>query len=89
MRLLPLADFPLDVSHTELVDQLKGDQSLQDILTGVVSLAEIASRACSYVVQNQLLFRKWTSLSDEGVEGVVFQLVVPERFRPLVWKNSS
>ncbi|KAF0047719.1 hypothetical protein F2P81_001352 [Scophthalmus maximus] len=81
-----LSDFPLSVSHTELLQEQQSDPSLKNIFDCVLSTPDIKSTACGYFLQNGLVFRKWISLGNDFVKGAVFQLVVLAKFRPLVLK---
>ncbi|XP_041849949.1 uncharacterized protein LOC121645524 [Melanotaenia boesemani] len=80
---LSVADFPLEVSHEELVREQRADPSLTVAFGLAVPGAAIASVASGYFVHDGLLFRKWTFGGDRARE-VVFQLVVPSIFRTVV-----
>lgn len=85
-NLLSLAHFPLHVNHKDLVQEQRSDPTLISAFDLVVPADEIDSLANGYLVKNDVLFRKWTSVSDLGVRDAVFQLVVPSKFRPAVLK---
>ena len=81
-----LADFPLSVSQTDLLKEQQNDSTLTEVFDRVLSISEIHDAASGYFLQNGVLFRKWVSLYNDFVGNAVFQLVVPEKFRPLVLK---
>ncbi|KAJ0033824.1 hypothetical protein NQD34_000931 [Periophthalmus magnuspinnatus] len=81
--ILSVTDFPLNVSHNDLVQEQRNDPTLRDAFDLVVPEAQIASMANGYFVQNDVLFRKW-SPPGECVFDAVFQIVVPTKFRTAV-----
>ncbi len=81
-----LAELPLSLSHGEVVQEQRNDVSLKEIFQCVLPALEIGNVASGYFLHEELLFRKWVPVSEDGVKGDVFQVVVPARFRPLVLK---
>lgn len=79
-----LSDFPLSVSHAELVAEQRSDPSIKELLETAVPVAEVKDKAHGYFLDNGLLVRKWVPCSEVGVENPIFQTVVPAKFRNLV-----
>lgn len=83
---LPLADFPLSVSYSELVAEQWGDSSLSNLFQHVKPDAEIEDSASRYFLQNSLLVRKWVDYKGKVLGEPVLQVVLPLRFREAVLK---
>ena len=77
------SELPVSLSH-EVLHEQRSDSSLEEIFEHVLPAADIKSAASGYFLHNDLLFRKWVPVDDDGVKADVFQLVVPTKFRLLV-----
>lgn len=81
-------DLPLPWSHGEFVKEQHTDQSLSSLFGQAVSPNVFESVAHGYAVQNGLLMRKWTPLSDTLLGEPWLQIVVPSAFRSSVMKTA-
>ncbi len=83
---LPLSDFPLSVSHSELVLEQQADSSLSELFQLVKPDTEMEDSASGYFLQNSLLVRKWVDHKGKALGNPVFQIVVPSKFCDSVLK---
>lgn len=83
-----LPDFPLPLSHDELVKEQNADQSLAVLFGQAVSADTFKNIAHGYNVQNGLLVRKWTDLTDTMLGEPWLQVVVPSTIRHSVMKTA-
>lgn len=81
-----LSELPLSLSQSEVVRVKRNDPSLKGLFERVLPATEIASAANGCLLFNELLFRKWVPVGEHTVKGDIFQLVVPDKMRPLVLK---
>ncbi len=83
---LPLSDFPLSVSHSELVLEQQADSSLSELFQLVKPDTKMEDIAIGYFLQNSLLVRKWVDHKGKALGNPVFQIVVPSKFLDAVLK---
>ena len=83
-----LPDFPLTLSHEELVKEQHEDHSLSLLFERAVPAECFESVAHGYSVQDGLLVRKWTPSTNISLGEPWFQVVVPTTIRPLVLKTA-
>ncbi|XP_034567353.1 uncharacterized protein LOC117832370 [Notolabrus celidotus] len=81
-------DTLLSVSHGDLAAEQRADPSLRQLFDAVLCPEEGSSAAGGYVLQGELLVRKWLAHGEDFVGEPVFQVVVPEKFRGEVLKTS-
>lgn len=86
LRLRLCLIFPLSVPQSELMQEQVCDSSLKELFDHVLSAAKINNAASGHFLDNELLFRKWVVLDSDCVGDAVFELVVLNKFRPLVLK---
>lgn len=80
---LPLSDFPVSLSCSELVVEQQADMSLKGLFAQVRPASEVVDSAWGDFLQDLLLVRKW--LPHAGLDGdPVFQIAVPTKFRSAV-----
>lgn len=71
----PLA---LPVTQDKLISAQQADKTLRPCFDAAVTPEAAKTRPVAYVVENELLMRKWTSPVAAGMEwGVTYQIVVP------------
>ena len=83
---IPLSDFPLSITRSDLVAEQQADAYLKEIFPLVRPEEELFDSACGYFLQDSLLVRKWLSHKGRFVGEPVFQIVLPEKLRPSVLK---
>lgn len=76
---LSALSFP--VSAKELGREQQSDSSLNEVFQTTVSPSEVDNTARGYVVHNGVLLRKWIPHKGDFVGDLVFQIVVPAKFR--------
>lgn len=81
-----LPEFPASVSWEEWVKAQKADPSLSDLFEHVFPGDDVQSVAHGYLVQNELLVRKWVPCNGDVIGEPTYQVVVPEKFRGEVLK---
>lgn len=82
---LPLSDFSVSLSCSELVVEQQADMSLKGLFAQVRPASEVVDSAWGDFLQDLLLVRKW--LPHAGLDGdPVFQIAVPTKFRSAVLK---
>ena len=83
-----LPDFPLSLSHGDLVKEQLADQSLCSLFERAVPADTFESMAHGYCIQNGLLVRKWTPSNETSVGEPWLQVVVPATARSAVMKTA-
>ena len=83
-----LPDFPLNISHEDLVKEQRADQSLGSLFERDVPTDTFESMAHGYTVKNGLLVRKWTPSTDTSVGEPWLQVVVPATAKQAVMKTA-
>ncbi len=81
-------DSLLSVSRSDLVAEQRADPSLNQLFEAVLSPEDGNSAASGYLLQGELLVRKWLSHGEDFLGKPVFQIVVPAKFRDEVLKTS-
>ena len=82
--LVHLSDFPLSLSHAELVTEQQSDPSIKGLLETVIPVAEVKDQAHGYCLDNGLLVRRWVPCGEFGVGNAIVQIVAPAKFRKMV-----
>ena len=83
---LPLSDFPVSISRSDLAAEQQADSSLRELFQQVRPEGELLDSACGYFLQDSLLVRKWVQHSGSFVGDPTFQTVVPSKLRQSVLK---
>ena len=85
---LSLSNIPLSVSHSELVNEQRADPTLKELFQSVFPADEVKNQAHGYLLQNELLVRKWVPHGDGGIGDPIYQIVVPVKFHEVVLRLS-
>jgi transposase InsO family protein len=85
---LSLSDFPLAVSHGDLVREQQVDPSLKPLFVRALPAAGARDSAQAYFVHDEVLVRKWVPHGPDFVGDPIFQIVVPSQFHSLVLQVS-
>lgn len=81
-------DSLLSVSRSELGVEQKADVSLSRFFEAVLSTEDGKSTTGGYLLQGELLVRKWLSHGEDFIGEPVFQVVVPVKFREEVLRTA-
>uniref|UniRef100_A0A8P4GQ49 Gypsy retrotransposon integrase-like protein 1 n=1 Tax=Dicentrarchus labrax TaxID=13489 RepID=A0A8P4GQ49_DICLA len=83
---IPLSNFPVSISRSDLVAEQQADPSLKVLFEQVRPENAVLDSACGYFLQDALLVRKWVQHSESMVGDPVFQIVLPVALRQSVLK---
>lgn len=83
---LPLSDFPVSISCSDLVAEQQADPSLKQLFQQVCPVSEVLHSAYGYFFQDSLLVRKWMQHSVSLRGDLVFQIVLPVKLWQSVLK---
>ena len=86
---LSLSDFPLSVSHGDLVREQQVDPSLKPLFEGALPAAGVRDSVHAYFIHDEVLVRKWVPHGPDFVGDSIFQIVVPSKFHSLVLQVSQ
>ena len=78
---LSLSDFPLAVSHGDLVREQQVDPSLKPLFERALPAADARDSAQAYFIHDEVLVRKWVPHGRDFVGDPIFQIVVPSKFK--------
>nr|XP_046229617.1 uncharacterized protein LOC124050808 isoform X1 [Scatophagus argus] len=81
-------DSLLSVSRSDLVVEQRADPSLRPLFELVLATEDVNSVAGGYLLQGELLVRKWLPHGEDFVGKPVFQTVVPAKFRDDILKTA-
>ncbi len=70
---LPLSDFPVSLSHSDLVAEQQADPYLKELFRCVQPEGQLLDSASGYFLQDSFLVRKWVQHSGSVVGDPVFR----------------
>lgn len=79
----PVPNFPLLLSHSDLMGDLRDDPNLADLFNQVLS-DEMKSAAHGYFLKDSLLVRKWVPQGECLVGEEIVQIVKPTKLRLVI-----